>query len=154
MGEIAGESAPFLVPGLGVAGLAGRGAQFAGAVGLGAAEAELIAKGKGADIGQQLLSAGVGGTVAGALDLALPVIGRIGGKIVRRILNKAPHDDVIDAAGNTSQEFLDALQETGTTIAEVIPYAYEKLSKQAVSPREAARKAILTTQVVDPNKPT
>ena len=152
VGEIAGESAPFLVPGLGVAGLAGRGAQFAGAVGLGAAEAELIAKGKGADIGQQLLSAGVGGTVAGALDLALPVIGRIGGKIVRRILNKAPDDAVIDAAGNPSQEFLDALSETGQTFDDVIQEAQEELSKKAVSPREAARKAFLKSQGVDPTK--
>jgi hypothetical protein len=152
VGEVAGEAAPFIAPGLGVAGLGARAAQVAGTAALGATEAGLIARGKGADIGQQLFSAGIGGTVAGALDLALPVIGRIGSKAVRRILGKAPDGAVIDAAGNPSDELLDALSETGQTFDDVIKEAQDELSKQAVDPKEASRKAFLRSQGIDPTR--
>lgn len=149
-GEIAGEAAPFLIPGMGVAGLAGRGAQVAGTAALGATEAGLIARGQGGDIGQQLFSAGIGGTVAGALELALPVVGRIGGKAIRRVLGKAPDGAVIDAAGNPSEELLTALKESGQSFDDIVMEAKDELSKKAVSPREAARKAFLESQGLDP----
>jgi len=152
VGEIAGESAPFLIPGMGVAGIASKTGRVAGMVGLGASEAGLIARGRGADIGQQFISAGIGGTVAGALELALPVIGRIGGKVIRRILRKAPDGSVIDAAGNPSDELLSALQESGQSFDDIIREAKDELSKKAVNPREAARKAFLESQGLDPTK--
>jgi len=152
IGEIAGESAPFLVPATGAAALTGRAAQVAGTAALGALEGGLIARGKGEDIGKQFLSAGIGGTVAGALELAIPVIGRIGGKAVRRVLGKAPDGAVIDAAGNPSDELLDALSETGQTFDDIVKEAQDELSKQAIDPKQAARKAFLKSQGVDPTK--
>lgn len=151
-GEIAGEAAPFIAPGLGVAGIGARAGQVAATAGLGALETGLIAKGQGADIGQQFISAGIGGTVAGALDLALPVVGRIGGKIVRRVLGKAPKGAVIDAAGKPSQELVDALSQSGQSFDDIIKEAKDSLSKKAVDPREASRKAFLESQGLDPTR--
>ena len=152
VGEIAGEAAPFLVPGVGVAGLAGRGAQVLGTAAIGATEAGLITRGKGGDVGEQLFSAGIGGTVASALELALPVLGRIGGKAIRRVLGKAPEGAVIDVAGNPSDELLDALSETGQTFDDIVAEAKDELSKKAVDPKQAARKAFLKSQGLDPTK--
>jgi hypothetical protein len=151
-GEILGESAPFLLPGAGLAGLTGRAAQVAGTAALGATEAGIISRGKGEDIGRQFVSAGIGGTVAGALELALPVLGRIGGKAIRRILGKAPDGAVVDATGQPSKELIDALSETGQTYDDLIREAQDELSKQAVDPKQAARKAFLKSQGIDPTK--
>lgn len=152
IGEIAGEAAPFLIPGMGVAGIASKAGRVAAMVGLGAAEAGLIARGRGGDIEQQLLSAGIGGTAAGALELALPIIGRIGGKVIRRILRKAPDGAVIDSLGNPSDELLSALKESGQSFDDIILEAKDELTKKAVNPREAARKAFLKSQGIDPTK--
>lgn len=151
-GEIAGEALPFVAPGLGIAAIPARAGQVAAVAGLGALETGLIARGQGADIGQQIFSAGIGGTVAGALDLAIPVIGRIGGKVIRRVLGKAPDGAVIDAAGKPSREFLAALKESGQSIDDVVKEAQEELTRKAVDPKQAARKAFLESQGIDPTK--
>lgn len=151
-GEILGESAPFLVPATGLAGVGGRVAQVAGTTALGATEAGLISRGKGEDVGQQLFSAGIGGTVAGALEVAIPVLGRIGGKLVRKVLGKAPDGAVIDATGKPSQEFTKALQESGQSYDDIIREAQDELSKKAVDPKQAARKAFLKSQGIDPTQ--
>ena len=152
VGEIAGESAPFLVPGLGVAGLVGRGAQIAGATALGAAEAGIISRGKGGDTGEQLFSTGIGGTAAGTLELAMPRISRIGSKIIRRVLGKAPQGAVIDATGKPSAELLDALSETGQTFDDIIKEAKDEMSQQVIDPKQAARKAFLQSQGLEPTR--
>lgn len=151
-GEILGQAAPFIVPGMGAAGLAGTAARVGATAGLGALEGGIIARGEGGDIGEQLLSAGIGGTVAGALELALPVVGRIGGKIVRRVLGKAPKGAVIDSAGRPSQELLDALAESGQTFDDVVREAQSELSGKVVEPRQAARKAFFESQGLKPTK--
>lgn len=151
-GEIAGEAAPFIAPGLGVAGIGTRAGQIAATAGLGALETGLIARGRGADIGTQFQAAGIGGTVAGALDLALPVVGRIGGKIIRKALGKTPKGAVVDASGKPSQELLDALSESGQSFDDIVKEAKDELTKKAVEPREAARKAFLESQGLDPTK--
>lgn len=151
-GEVAGEAAPFIAPGLGVAGIGARAGQVAATAGLGALETGLIARGRGADIGQQFQAAGIGGTVAGALDLALPVVGRIGGKVIRKALGKAPTGAVVDASGKPSQEFIEALSESGQSFDDIIKEAKDELTKKAVKPREAARKAFLESQGLDPTQ--
>jgi hypothetical protein len=151
-GEILGESAPFIAPGLGIAAIPARGAQIAATAALGATETGLIARGQGADIETQSKAAGIGGIVAGSLDLALPIVGRIGGKIIRKVLGKAPTGAVVDAAGKPSQEFLEALSESGQSFDDIIKEAKDELTKKAVKPREAARKAFLESQGLDPTK--
>ncbi len=151
-GEIAGEAAPFIAPGLGIAGIGARVGQVAATAGLGATEAALITKGQGRDIGDQLFSAGVGGTLAGALDMAFPVIGRIGGKVIRRFLGKAPEGAVLDASGKPSQELTDALSKSGQSIDDITKEAIDELKSKAVEPREAARSAFLKSQGLEPTR--
>lgn len=157
IGEVAGESAPFLLPGLGAGALlsktaAGLGARALTAGGLGALEGGAITRGKGGAVSDQFAGAGIGGAAAGALELVLPVIGRIGGKIIRNALGKAPSGAVMDAAGNPSDEFLDALQRSGLTIDDVAEQARMTLAGEAVDPSQAARKSFLETQGLSPTK--
>lgn len=154
VGEVAGESAPFLIPGLGVAGLTARTAQVAGSVGLGATEAGLIARGRGEDIEQQISTAGLGGAVAGALDLALPVIGRIGGALVRRVLGKEATGPVVDAAGKPTAELQQALDASGMSIDDINQEAQKILAQAppSAAPEQAVRKAILEAEGLTPTK--
>lgn len=152
VGEIVGESAPFLIPGAGLGAIGSTGLRVAGTAGLGALEGGLIARGHGLDIGEILFSAGIGGTAAGALELALPVIGRIGGKVFRKITNKAPKGAIIDAAGNPSDEFLRALEESGQSFDDIVRETAEELQGQVVDPRQAARKSFLESQGIEPTR--
>lgn len=151
-GEVLGEAAPFVAPGLGIAAIPARAGQIAATAALGATEAGLIAKGEERDVGEQFKAAGIGATVAGALEVAIPVIGRIGGKVIRKALGRAPKGAVIDAAGKPSKELVDALAEQGQTFDDVVREAQGELRKKAVEPREAARKAFLKSQGLDPTR--
>lgn len=151
-GEVLGESAPFLAGGVPAAGIKALAPRVAATTGVGALEGGIIARGQGKDVGTQLFSAGIGGSVAGALELAIPVVGRLGGKIIRRSLNKSPDGAVIDAAGNPSAEFLEALSRSGQSFDDVIREAREELAGEAVEPGQAARKAFLESQGLDPTK--
>lgn len=149
-GEILGETAPFVPLGLGVAALPGRAAQIGGMTTLGALEAGTIARGEGRDINEQIQTAGIGALVAGGLEVGIPVVGRIGGKIIRKALGRSPKGAVIDAAGKPSQEFVEALAESGQTFDDVIKQAQDEIRGQALDPRQAARKAFLESQGIDP----
>lgn len=153
VGEIAGESAPFLLPGLGAArvaqglGAAGR-AATAGA--LGATEAATIARGRGGSLDEQIMAGGLGGAAASALDLVLPRIGRLGGRIFRKVTGRAPDGPLVDAAGNPSQEFLEALDQSGQTFDDVVATATREIQESTLEPREAARRAFLRDQGIEP----
>jgi hypothetical protein len=156
VGEIAGQSAPFLIPGLGAPAaatrLGGGALARAGVAGaLGAAEGAAIARGEGGGLDETLFAGGVGGTTASALELALPVIGRIGGRIVRKALGKVPTGAVVDEAGRPSAEFLEALQKEGLTFDDVAQEAIET-SRRAVDPTEEARMAFLESQGLQPTR--
>ncbi len=118
-GEIAGEAAPFIIPGMGVSGLATIPARVMGAAALGSAEAGLIAKGSGENVSETFKTAGIGGAFAGTLELALPIIGRIGGKLIRRVLKKDPTVQILDAGGNPSLELREALEKSGLTMEDI-----------------------------------
>jgi len=86
------------------------------------------------------------------LELGLPVLGRIGGKIIRRVSNKAPKGAVIDKLGNPSQELVDALKKSGQSFDDVIKEAKDELIGEAVDPRQAARSAFLKSQGLEPTR--
>ena len=111
-GEIAGETAPFLFPGTLAAKVSS--VPIRGAVGtvLGAAEGGIIARGQGSDVGQ---GAGIGAVVAGSLELGVPVIGRAGGALFRKLTGRAPKAPIIDATGNYSDEFIEVLNNNNIT---------------------------------------
>lgn len=146
IGEVAGQSAPFLPLGVAAGGIASLPARAAATAAVGAAEGGLISRGQGGDTNEQIISAGIGGTVAGGLELALPVIGRVGGKIVRRVLGAAPDGAVIDSAGKPSAQFLSALKKEGIEFDDLVSSATKELRNEALDPEQAARKAFLESQ--------
>jgi hypothetical protein len=157
VGEIVGETAPFLIPGLGVSGAAARlgggaAARFGAAGALGALEGAAIAKGEGGGVTETLLSGGAGGLAAGTLELVLPHIGRIGGRVIRKALGKEPAGAVVDAAGNPSQEFISALDAEGLKFDDIVDEAVTGLSGEVVDPAQASRKAFLESQGLTPTK--
>jgi len=152
VGEIAGQTLPFLLPGAAVGAIPATAARVAATTALGATEGGLIARGEGADVGEQLGTAGIGGIIAGTFELALPRIGRIGRQIFRRVTGKEPTGALVDAAGNPSDEFLTALRTEGRTFDDVVEQVNEELSDEFVDPTQVARKTFLEEQGLDPTK--
>lgn len=156
-GEIVGESAPFLVPGLGQPALAARlggglAARATTTAGLGALEGTLIAKGEGRDLGQILFSAGIGGSVAGAIQLAGPLLSRLGGSLVRSQLGKRPSGNIIDANGQPSDEFIEALDSAGLNFDDVAEQITVDLAEETLDPSQTARAAFFRQQGLEPTR--
>lgn len=117
VGKTIGQAAPFLAGGLLSTGskLANVGIQGA----VGALEGGSIAAGTGQDVGQ---AAGLGGAIAGSIEAAFPVIGRI--------ISKFGAARLIDDAGNPTVEFLAKLKENGVEpTPAMIPYLADAVNK-------------------------
>lgn len=112
VGQLAGETAPFAVPGAQIAKIGSLPLRATAATGLGATEGLLLARGEDQNAGKGTL---VGGAVAGSLELGIPVIGRIGGALFRKLTGNAPKAPIMDATGSYSDEFLSAIGESGMT---------------------------------------
>lgn len=145
-GQIAGQAAPFVPLGIGAAGIASTPLRVGATAALGATEGGLISRGQGGDTGEQIFSAGIGGTVAGALELGIPVLGRLGGKVIRRVTGRAPKGAVVDAAGKPSQELVDALKVEGLQFEDLVSDSTSQLRREAIDPEQAARKSFLESQ--------
>jgi len=148
LGEAAAESAPFILPGMKAGAIASTPLRVMGQMIVGGTEAGLITRGKGYGEGEQALAAGVGGTLAGGLELVLPHLGRLGGKVIRKAFGRAPKSAVVDAAGKPSTELLSALDEVGMTFDEMVDIP-ENL---AADPRQIARKALFDSEGITPLK--
>jgi len=105
-GEIAGETAPFLTPATLASGIASVPVRAVVGTALGGLEGGVIARGEGGDVGK---GAGIGASIAGALEVGVPVIGRAGGALFRKLTGRAPKAPIIDTAGNYTDEFVDML---------------------------------------------
>lgn len=117
IGEAVGESLPFAaVPVGAVASVPGR---IAATGVLGATEGALIRRGEGATAQEQLKGAGVGGAIATGFEAAIPVIGRIGGKLIRQVTGKAPKSSILAPDGLPTEEFADALAKSDLTFEDV-----------------------------------
>lgn len=117
VGKTIGQAAPFLAGGLLSTGskLANVGIQGA----VGALEGGSIAAGTGQDVGD---AAGLGGAIAGSIEAAFPVIGRI--------VSKFGAARLVDDAGNPTDEFLAKLRENGVEpTPSMIPYLADAVSK-------------------------
>ena len=153
IGEVAGEAAPFLLPG----GLVAKATTIPGRVAasglLGATEAGLITKGKGGSGEDIIKSGGLGGTVAGTLELALPVIGRAGSKIFRRLTGKQPTSPILTATGEPSQEFIQALDKAGLSMDDIANNSDQLLSTLNIDDAASvARKEFLEQQGIKPTR--
>lgn len=145
VGQAVGEAAPFLLPGTALGAIPKLAPRVAAAVGLGVSEGAIVAKGRGGDIEQQAVGAGLGGAIAGTAEAVFPIIGRIGGRLIRSITGKAPEGAVLDAAGNPSPELKEALEQSGVSFDELTQQATETLRQTApgADPQQAARLARL-----------
>ena len=145
-GEVLGQAAPFLPLGVGAAAIPSTAARVGATAGLGAAEGGIIARGTGQDVGTQILSAGIGGTIAGALELGLPVIGRAGSQIIRRVTGSSPSAPVINAAGEPSEELIESLTREGMTFDELVQSASRDLAEGA---EDAVRATTVSNRAID-----
>ncbi len=153
IGEISGEAAPFLLPGGAIGRIGSLGKRALATGFLGASEAGLITSGKGRSEDEILQSIGVGGAVASGLELALPVIGRIGGKVIRNATGKAPSSPVLDRAGNPTPEFMDALEKTGLSFDDIVVESGRLLETGNVEDAaQLSRKAFLESQGIVPTR--
>lgn len=130
-GEILGEAAPFLIPGTGVGAIASTGGRIAASAGIGALEGGLISRGEGGDLGQTLSNAGFGAVIAGTLEAALPVLGRLGGKLVRKATGNSPRGPLFDAKGIPKAELTNALEKLGVSLNDFGKDSLLVLEKQA-----------------------
>jgi len=157
VGGAIGETLPFLPFGVGAATLKGPIKRFAAEVGLGFIEGGAIAKGEGRKFGSQLMSAGIGGTIAGAMELGIPVVGFIGSKIVRKVTGKKPTGPLLTKIGQPTPELQKALDSAGLTFEDMTDASIQILKDQPrlVDPNQAARKAFLEGQgLTDSAAPT
>jgi hypothetical protein len=164
-GEIVGESLPFAaIPGTGIAKgagslltragarkagqiIAGRGGQIAATGGIGAAEGGVLAKGQGERLEEQLVGGGIGGGVAAGVEAFSPLVGRIGGSIIRRVTGKHPKGALLTPQGLPTPELQQGLDAAGVTFDDLTEGAADLLSTQiGADPAQAARKAFLESQ--------
>lgn len=145
-GEVLGQAAPFLPLGVGAAAIPGTAARVGATAGLGAAEGGIIARGTGQDVGTQILSAGIGGTVAGALELGLPYIGRASGRLVRRITGRGPQGALVTPQGAPTPELQRVLDAEGISFDDLVSESVREMRLESLDPEKAARKAFLESQ--------
>jgi len=143
VGEITGQTAPFLLPGGALGAIPKLGPRAAAAFGLGVTEGGILANARGATLEDSIKSAGTGGLIASGLEVAVPVVGRLGGAVFRRVTGKAPEGALLDAQGKPTQELTDALEKEGLTFEDLTLRAVQEIAATAdqVVPDQAARAA-------------
>lgn len=135
-GELVGETAPFLLPGGAVSAVPKGLARTAAAGALGATEGAVISRGLGGSDEEIAAATTLGGILGAGLEVALPRLSRVGRRIIRRQLGREPAEEVLDAAGNPSQELAEALEQSGQSL--------DDLARQAdVAPARAAEAPVL-----------
>lgn len=151
-GEILGQAAPFVPVGIGagaipVTSTLGRAAVTGG---LGATEGAIIARGEGREAGEVAAAAGLGGAVASALELGLPVIGRVGGKLIRKVTGKPPKGSVVTKEGLPTSELQNALDELGVKYDDLVNEA--RTVSEGLTPEQSARQAFMRSQGIEPTR--
>lgn len=95
----------------------------------GATEGAVVARGEGGDA-DQTLAGGVGGAaIGGAMEILIPVLGRMGSRVFNA-LGRKPKGALITAAGEPTEELLAALKESGTTFDALTDDAVEFIANQ------------------------
>ena len=124
IGEAAGQSAPFMIPGTGIARIASLPARALATGAVSAVEGGILAD-------DWKTGAGVGGTLGFGLEMVMPVVGRMGRKLYQRITGKSLKGAVVDVAGNPTPEMVVALEKAGMTVDDLKDDALEFLQSQA-----------------------
>lgn len=142
-GEITGEVAPFMVPGIGIGAIGGAGFRTAAGSLLGATEAGLITRGQGGDAGETTRNAILGGVVGGAAEVFMPMLTSAAGSLVRRVTGSQPRGSLFDNSGRPSAELQSALDKMGMTMQDLqqeTVFAMQRLPA-GTDPTQAARSA-------------
>lgn len=147
VGEITGQVAPFLVPALGVGQIVSFPLRVLAAAGLGGTEGAILSSAEGRNI---LEGAGVGTVIGGTLEAIFPVLGRVGRQIFSRIKGTPPKGALFDRAGEPTKEMVDALDEAGLTIDDLVDQASEQLkaAPSGTIPEQAARQATFAQEAI------
>lgn len=140
IGEIVGETAPFIVPGGAVAKVASVPARVAGSGVVGATEGAVLANAKDQDVVSGALT---GLSIGAGFEAAAPFIGRLGRQLVSRITGKAPTGSLLDNAGRPTEELQGALNSSGITFDELTQDAQTFIANQrtGADPEQVARAA-------------
>lgn len=142
-GEVIGEAAPFAPLGVATGAIPALWGRIVASTALGAAEGGIAALGRTGDAQRAGEAAGIGGLLGGALEAALPSLGRLGSAIVRRVTGKAPAGALFDAAGQPTAEMAEALQKAGVSLPDLQQAALDDLMRLPAgsSHEQAARVA-------------
>lgn len=131
-GELVGETAPFLLAGgplSGIARTAGQKALATGAVG--AAEGGILARGQGGSAGEIATGAVLGGFLGSGAELAAPAIGRASREVIDRIKG-SPNKAAIDKAISESAPSVDDLRQASKEIYQELEDKNIRVSKRGI----------------------
>lgn len=154
IGSAIGEAAPYAVGGVGVGAVKSLLPRIIAGAGLGAAEGATIIAGEGGDVGQIEEGAGIGAAVAGAAEIAIPVVGRLVGKVYRKLRGKDAAKELIDNSGILTKEGKKTIEDAGISSDELSDQAINIINKEAgaVDPNQAVRSAALQAEGLTPTK--
>lgn len=121
IGEVVGESAPFMLPAMGVGKIASTGGRMAGGTALGASQGGVTAKGLGGDDDAVLKSTLLGAGVGLAFESALPLVNLVVKKIASRGRVDVPLDRLrLDAEGTPTPELQAWLDSQNMTVDDLV----------------------------------
>lgn len=123
-GEIAGQAAPFVVPGLGISNVAGLPARVGLSAALGGTEGATISAGTGGEAGDILQGAAVGAAIGGGAEMALPVLNRAGRYVVKRLTGREIAS-AVTPDGALTPEVQQVMRENGLDVADLERVARE-----------------------------
>lgn len=154
IGEVVGEAAPFLPAGVAAGGIKTLAPRVVASAGVGATEAGLVSRGRGQSEQQQAESAVLGGTIAGTIESSLPLVGRMGSALIRKVTGSSPTSSVIDDLGNPTIELQEALEKSGLTFDDLSDQAQRSLSQapENVDVDQFAREQFLRGEGIEPTK--
>ena len=149
-GRAVGQSLPFLIPGVAAGSIASTPLRIAAGTTVGGLEGGAISAGTGESV---IKGAGIGGAIAGIAEAAFPIVGRLGGALVRKLTGSTP-SAVFDSAGNPTQALEQALDSSGLTLDDLNRQAQIQLTQQPanVLPEQAARSAQFEQMGITPTK--
>ncbi len=152
IGQIAGETLPFLPAGVGAASIKAIAPRVAASTVVGGAEGGLIARGRGGNLSEQIKGAGIGGSIQGGVEILFPIISRIGGALSSKVTGKKINK-VIDSSGNPTPEFQAVLDKSGVTFNDLTETAQGlATAKAGGNPAQVERKAFIESQGVNPTQ--
>ena len=152
IGRAVGQSAPFLLPGGAIGAIGSTAGRVGATAALGAAEGGLISKGMGGEDEEIAKSAGIGGALAGGLELVSPVLGRAARKLINRSLGRNPTAPLF-RNGKVSKELEKALDKEGLTLDDFTQQNRELLEAgEYLEPEQIVRQKFLEEQGIIPTK--